>query len=45
MRGVPERRGFGRSLVERSVAYELGGAARLEFTPEGVRCRTELMLP
>jgi two-component sensor histidine kinase len=40
----PERRGFGRSLIERSVAYELGGTARLEFPPAGVRCRIELPL-
>ena len=42
---APERRGFGRSLIERSVAYELGGEARLEFAPGGVRCRIELTLP
>ena len=40
----PERRGFGRSLIERSVAYELDGTARLEFPPEGVRCRIEVPL-
>ncbi|HZC13347.1 MAG TPA: HWE histidine kinase domain-containing protein [Thermoleophilaceae bacterium] len=42
---APARRGFGRSLIERSVAYELGGEARLEFAPGGVRCRIELTLP
>ena len=41
---APTRRGFGRSLIERSVAYELGGEARLEFAPEGVRCRIEAAL-
>jgi two-component sensor histidine kinase len=40
----PERRGFGRSLIERSVAYELEGSAELTFAPEGVRCHIELPL-
>ena len=40
----PERRGFGRSLIERSVAYELDGSAELTFTPAGVRCHIELPL-
>ncbi|HET6518311.1 MAG TPA: sensor histidine kinase, partial [Geminicoccaceae bacterium] len=40
----PTRCGFGRRLIERSVAYELGGASRLEFPPEGARCRIELPL-
>ncbi|WP_207485674.1 CHASE3 domain-containing protein [Arenibaculum pallidiluteum] len=39
----PTRRGFGRLLIERVVAYEFGGTARLDFPPEGVRC--ELRLP
>jgi two-component sensor histidine kinase len=34
----PTRRGFGSRLIERSFAMELGGQARLEFPPEGVRC-------
>ena len=41
---APTRWGFGRSLIERSVAYELDGEARLEFAPEGVRCRIEAPL-
>jgi two-component sensor histidine kinase len=40
----PERRGFGRSLIERSVAYELDGSAELTFAPEGVRCHIEVSL-
>jgi two-component sensor histidine kinase len=40
--GEPERRGFGRSLIERSVAYELEGSAELTFAPEGVRCHIEV---
>jgi two-component sensor histidine kinase len=42
---TPARQGFGRWLIERSVAFELGGAARLVFAPEGVRCRIELPGP
>ena len=41
----PTRRGFGRELIECSVAYELDGTARLEFPPGGVRCRIEVPLP
>ena len=40
----PARRGFGRSLIERSVAYELDGSAELTFTPAGVRCHVEVPL-
>lgn len=34
----PERRGFGLTVIERSLAYELGGSGRLEFRPTGLRC-------
>ena len=34
----PERRGFGSLLIERALAQDLGGSARLEFRPEGVVC-------
>ncbi|HZH50769.1 MAG TPA: CHASE domain-containing protein [Microvirga sp.] len=37
----PTRRGFGSRLIERSFAMELGGQARLEFRPEGVRCMVD----
>jgi two-component sensor histidine kinase len=40
----PERRGFGRALIERSVAYELDGRAELTFAPAGVRCHIEVPL-
>ncbi len=33
----PSRYGFGRTLLERVTGRELGGAAVLEFRPEGVR--------
>jgi two-component sensor histidine kinase len=32
----PAERGFGLTLLERGVAYELGGRARLDFRPDGV---------
>ena len=40
----PERRGLGRALIEQGVAHELDGTVRLEFPPEGVRCRIEVPL-
>jgi PAS domain S-box-containing protein len=41
----PARRGFGRTLVERGLGYELGGTARLNFEPTGLRARLEVPLP
>ncbi|HZH28996.1 MAG TPA: HWE histidine kinase domain-containing protein [Azospirillaceae bacterium] len=38
----PQRRGFGSRLIERGLAYELGGEVRLLFDPEGVRCLVSL---
>jgi PAS domain S-box-containing protein len=38
------RRGFGSLLIERGLAYELRGAARIEFRAEGVFCRVEAPL-
>jgi two-component sensor histidine kinase len=34
----PQRRGFGSRLIERGLAQELGGEARLEFRPTGLWC-------
>jgi two-component sensor histidine kinase len=34
---VPTRQGFGRRLIERGLARDLGGAARLDFQPDGLR--------
>lgn len=34
----PDERGFGSMLIERSIAYELGGDARLEFLADGLVC-------
>ena len=37
----PTRRGFGSRLIERGLAAELSGEARIDFEPEGVVCRIE----
>ena len=33
----PSRKGFGHTLIERSIRYELDGSARLSFPPEGMQ--------
>lgn len=35
---VPERRGFGSQLIERSLAYDLDGKAKIDYRAEGVVC-------
>ena len=32
----PDRQGFGTTIIERSIPYDLGGDARIEYRPEGV---------
>ena len=39
---VPSNSGYGRSVITELVSYELGGTARLLFSPEGVRCRLDI---
>ena len=34
----PSHRGFGSTLIEESIPYELGGTVVLDFDPAGVRC-------
>ncbi|WP_152045334.1 HWE histidine kinase domain-containing protein [Aureimonas psammosilenae] len=34
----PTRRGFGRTVIARSLSYAPGGGAELNFLPEGLRC-------
>ncbi|UFN49746.1 GAF domain-containing protein [Roseomonas sp. OT10] len=34
----PKRRGFGSTVVERGLSYELGGRSTLNFDPAGLRC-------
>ena len=36
---VPSRRGFGSTIVERSVPHDLGGQSSVAFDPAGVRAR------
>jgi PAS domain S-box-containing protein len=43
--GAPARRGFGTRMIERGLAAELGGTARIEFAPGGVICRVDAPLP
>lgn len=40
----PERRGFGSTLIEGSIASELGGNATLDYAAEGLRCTIEIPL-
>ena len=35
---TPGERGFGSELIEEGVPYMLGGSARLQVSPEGLRC-------
>jgi two-component sensor histidine kinase len=35
---APQSKGFGTALIERSMAYELDGDARLDFRPDGLQC-------
>ncbi len=42
---APEKRGFGTTLIERSLSYALGGDARLDFAPGGLTCIIRLPLP
>jgi PAS domain S-box-containing protein len=39
---IPNNSGYGRSVITELVPYELGGTARLEFSPEGVRCQINI---
>jgi PAS domain S-box-containing protein len=38
----PERRGFGHTVIERSLKYSGGGSAELHFDPSGVVCRVSI---
>lgn len=42
---VAPARGFGAEVIERSLAYMLGGSARLTFAPDGADYRLEFPLP
>jgi two-component system, chemotaxis family, sensor kinase Cph1 len=38
----PTRRGFGRIVIEKSLAYEVDGESRLVFAVDGVRCHVRI---
>ena len=40
----PGRRGFGTKFIETSIAFELGGTARIRFEEAGVRCTMQIKL-
>lgn len=42
---VPDRRGFGRELLERALAFSLRAKTSLVFRPDGVACRIDMPLP
>lgn len=42
---APSRRGFGSRMIERSLAGELKGSAKLAFKPEGLVCEIRARLP
>ena len=39
---APVRKGFGRRLIERGLAHELGGAVRISFDKVGVSCEIDM---
>ena len=40
----PARSGFGRLLLERALASDLGGAVRLDFDQDGLKCAIAIPL-
>jgi PAS domain S-box-containing protein len=38
----PSRRGFGETIMSRSLSYAPDGGTEMEFRPEGVRCRIRM---
>jgi PAS domain S-box-containing protein len=41
---APDKRGFGRQLLEQALPYDLGAATRFGFAPDGVHCEIRLPL-
>lgn len=39
---APQRRGFGSRLIERALAFESGGSAKLDYRESGVRCEVKM---
>ncbi|MEY9999931.1 PAS domain S-box protein [Sinorhizobium fredii] len=42
---APKRNGFGRLLLERVLASDLGGEVQLEFAPQGLVCTIDIPYP
>ena len=38
----PERKGFGHTVIARSLQYSAGGGAEFDFDPSGVVCRISI---
>jgi len=43
--GTPARKGYGTELIERALPYQLGAKTKLEFGPDGVRCKIKVPVP
>lgn len=41
----PARKGFGTRLIERGLSGEIAGSARIDFRPDGLRCRITFHVP
>jgi PAS domain S-box-containing protein len=41
----PSRKGFGSRVIERGLAFELGGTSELDFRPDGVICTINIPAP
>ncbi|HEV2816380.1 MAG TPA: HWE histidine kinase domain-containing protein [Allosphingosinicella sp.] len=41
----PSRKGFGSRVIERGLAFELGGTTRLDYRPDGVVCTIDIPAP
>lgn len=41
----PSRQGFGSKVIERGLAHELGGTARLDYRADGLVCTIDIPLP
>jgi len=35
---APPRRGFGATMIDQSICYQLGGAVEMDWRPDGLRC-------
>jgi len=43
--GTPARKGYGTELIEEALPYQLGAKTKLEFGPDGVRCKIKVPVP